>query len=92
MAGGGVSKPWRHFSLTYVRGDGAGEGSCLCVGDERHRCDLTGTVANLAVVLQDGKYVAIKRWRSRFIWNCANVLRRERYWGGAQEDECDGMN
>lgn len=32
----------------------------LLIGDERHRGDLTGPVATLAVVLQDGEDVFVK--------------------------------
>ena len=70
MADAGVGKPRRHFALGGGIGDGATEGARLCVGHQLHWADFTGAVAALAMLLQDGQDIAIKRGR------CYQCLRR----------------
>jgi len=74
-----VGKPRRHGFVGYGRGDGAGEGLRLRVGDERHRSDLAGAMADLAVVLEDREDVAIKGGRRGFAWSCGSVFETKQY-------------
>src|SRR5262249_28126306 len=51
--------PGRHLPRLRVVLDVAGPIHGLLVGQERERPDLAGAVAALAVVLEDGQYVAV---------------------------------
>ena len=63
MADGGIGEPGRHFAFGSGIGDGARQGARLRVGHELHRTDFTGAMTALAMLLQDGQDVAIKRGR-----------------------------
>ena len=60
-----LGEPGRHL----VQGDGGFDRLCPrpsgFISQERHRADLAGTMADLALVLQNGQHVPIKRdWRA----------------------------
>ena len=52
-----IGEPGRHFAREHGLFDGLGPGAGLLVGEQGKRRGLTGTVADLAAVLQDGRDV-----------------------------------
>src|SRR5208283_4245537 len=59
----GIGEPRRHFLRDHGGLHGLGPRARVRISQERHRRDFAGTMALLAVLLQDGKNVLIKRDR-----------------------------
>jgi hypothetical protein len=55
-----VGEPGRHFPHGYLRLDGFGPGARFRIREKRHRADFSRPVADLAVLLENGKDVSIK--------------------------------
>src|ERR1700757_2808855 len=60
MSAAGIGKPGRHAPGAHVFLNLARLESGLAVGDQRHQADLAGAVTALAMVLKDGKDVAVE--------------------------------
>ena len=65
-----VGKPGRHLLRLHRTFDGRGPGSCLLVGYEGHGRNLAFAMADLAVILQDGHDVPIKRRPTQNLFSC----------------------
>ena len=53
----GISKPWRHFAAADGVSDRVHARACVLVGQQRKRAGFTGTMADLAIPLEDGRDV-----------------------------------
>src|SRR5437763_11141476 len=56
-----IREPGRHHLHLDRVADRVCPGPSLLIGDQRHRRDFSGAMTTLAMVLQDGQYVAIER-------------------------------
>jgi hypothetical protein len=57
----GIRSPWRHLPKLYGLTDGGSERARVFVRQQRHGRGFAGTVAGLAVVLEDWQDVVVER-------------------------------